>query len=486
MEITENAETPVLSVAELDRRLRRAVEDVTGKDWVVGEVSGAKRAASGHHYFALKDEREDAMIDCVMYRGQGLRYMGLLVDGAKVQVLGKATLWAPRGKLQFIVERARPAGRGALLEALERLKQKLASEGLFAPERKRRLPTEPRVIGVVTSAKGAAFGDIVAVAQRRGRAHIVLAPALVQGEGAVDSLIAALDSIERYPGLDVLIVGRGGGAGEDLMAFNDERLVRRLAQTKVPVVSAVGHDIDMTLADLVADVRAATPSQAAELIVVDRREQLETLKRLKTALRLNVTHRLSEDRAIVDTLRTKLKDPRFLLFSRQQQLDQVIFDLERHVRTRLRGPRTTLERLTRRVVARHPRWVLAKANASVSKLSVALKSSLPHRVRLLRASYFEVRSRLETLSPLAVLGRGYAIATRLDGRVIRGPDDVSLGELFELRLGRGEIWARSEEKSDSCRKVVDGATLAIDHESVSPDGGTNEQKRTTERPRDRQ
>lgn len=464
LEFSEPSDTAVLSVAELDRRLRRAVEDVTGKEWVIGEVTSAKRAASGHHYFSLKDEREDAMIDCVMYRGQGLRYMGMLVDGAKVQVVGKATLWAPRGKLQFIVERVRPAGRGALLEALERLKAQLASEGLFAPERKRPLPDEPRVIGVVTSAKGAAFWDIVAVAQRRSRAHLVLAPALVQGEGAVESLLSALDLIEKYPGLDVLIVGRGGGAGEDLMAFNDERLVRRLAQTKVPVVSAVGHDIDVTLADLVADVRAATPSQAAELVVVDRLARLESLRRLTSALHVSMQRRIAEDRALTETLRARLKDPRFLLFSRQQQLDQYRFDLERLVRARMRAPHVELERLTRRVASRHPRWVLAKARANVDALSSALRVTMPHRVRLLRANFAELRSRLESLSPLAVLGRGYSIATRLDGRVIRGPDDIALGELLGLRLSRGEIWARTEEKSDICGNAVDGAPRGIDHD----------------------
>jgi exodeoxyribonuclease VII large subunit len=466
--ITETIDTfepRVLSVAELDRRLRRAVEDVTGADWVIGEVSSAKRATSGHLYFTLKDEREDAMIDCVMYRGQGLRYLGQLVDGAKVQVLGKATLWAPRGKLQFVVERVRPAGRGALLEALERLKKKLAEEGLFASERKRALPPEPRVVGVVTSAKGAAFWDIVAVAQRRGRAHIVLAPAVVQGEAAVESLLSAIELIEKYPGLDVLIVGRGGGAGEDLMAFNDERLVRRLAQTKVPVVSAVGHDIDVTLADLVADVRAATPSQAAELVVADQSSRLEALRRLSTMLRVNMSRRIIEDRSVADALRVRLKDPRFLIFSRQQQLDQCSFDLERLVRAKLRTPRATLQRLTRRVVERHPRWVLAKVRARLDTLSTAIRVSMPYRIRLLRATLAQLHARLQALSPHSVLGRGYAIATRLDGRVIRGPDDVAFGELFGLRLGHGQMWARSEENSGLRGKPVDDAPRGTDDES---------------------
>jgi exodeoxyribonuclease VII large subunit len=465
MSTTEPDPNLVLSVGELNRRLRRAVEDVTGKEWVVGEVGSAKRASSGHHYFCLKDEREDAMIDCVMYRAQGLRYLGLLVDGAKVQLFGKATLWSPRGRLQFIVERVRPAGRGALLEALERLKAKLLEEGLFSPERKRPLPTEPKVVGVVTSAKGAAFWDIVAVAGRRFGVHLVLAPAQVQGEGAVESLLAAIDLIERYPGLDVLIVGRGGGAGEDLMAFNDERLVRRLARTRVPVISAVGHDIDVTLADLVADVRAATPSQAAELAVPDRAALAKTLSRLSAALETAVKRRLAEDRGVVETLRMKLRDPRFLVFSRQQQLDDLEMTLERLVRARLRQFRPVIERLSRRVAASHPRWVIARARSSAHALDGRLRVSLPHRIRLLASTTAALDARLQDLSPVAVLGRGYAIASRLDGRVIRGPDDLGPGELFELRLGRGQILARSEEKHAGSGNVVDGTPRAIDHES---------------------
>ncbi|MGC4068070.1 MAG: exodeoxyribonuclease VII large subunit [Polyangiaceae bacterium] len=465
MSMTEPDPNLVLSVGELNRRLRRAVEDVTGKEWVVGEVGSAKRASSGHHYFCLKDEREDAMIDCVMYRGQGLRYLGLLVDGAKVQLFGKATLWSPRGRLQFIVERVRPAGRGALLEALERLKARLLEEGLFAPERKRPLPAEPKVVGVVTSAKGAAFGDILAVAGRRFGVHLVLAPAQVQGEGSVESLLGAIDLIERYPGLDVLIVGRGGGAGEDLMSFNDERLVRRLARTTVPVISAVGHDIDVTLADLVADVRAATPSQAAELAVPDRAALAKTLTRLSATLAVAMKRRLAEDRGVVETLRAKLRDPRFVVFSRQQQLDELAMQLERFIRARLRKSRPVIERLSRRVAASHPRWVIARARSSVRSLDGQLRASLPHKIRLLETTTSAIDARLQALSPLAVLGRGYAIASRLDGRVIRGPDDLAVGELFELRLGRGEILARSEENRSAGGNVVDVNPGAIDHES---------------------
>ncbi|HET9955715.1 MAG TPA: exodeoxyribonuclease VII large subunit, partial [Polyangiaceae bacterium] len=231
----------VLSVAELGRQLKNATESLGLSLWVEGEVSSFKRAPSGHVYFTLKDQAADACIECVMYKLDAFRSLRHLAEGAKIQLCGRATVWAPRGRLQFVGHRARPAGRGALLIALEALKEKLAQEGLMDPARKRALPREPRVVGIVTSAAGAAFHDIRSVAFRRGAVKLVLSSALVQGDGAPESLLKALDRIERYPGLDVVIVGRGGGSGEDLMAFNDERVVRRVAGFAVPVVSAVGH-----------------------------------------------------------------------------------------------------------------------------------------------------------------------------------------------------------------------------------------------------
>ena len=459
-------DVPIISVAELDRRLRRAVEAMTGNEWVVGEVASLKCASSGHLYFCLKDEREEALIDCVMYRGQSLRYRGLLTDGARVQVTGKATLWAPRGRLQFIVERARPEGRGALLEALEKLKQKLTEEGLFAADRKRRLPSEPRVIGIVTSATGAAFWDIVAVANRRGCVHLLLAPAQVQGDGAVEQMLSALDLLERHPRVDVVIIGRGGGAGEDLMAFNDERLVRRVARVRVPTVSAVGHDVDSTLLDLVADHRAATPSQAAELVVVDHATRCDVLGRSVAALVRAMQNRVAEDRALCETLRIKLKDPRFLVLLRQQQLDEYRRELQNGMLRRLRSHRPEVEKLVRRVAQRDPRFVFGQTRMRVGSQERALVDRMRGKLHQRREQLLELHTRLDGLSPLAILGRGYAIATRLDGRVIRGPADISAGELFRLRLGNGDLLATSQEKDGEARNTVDGAPRGIDHEDV--------------------
>ena len=434
----------VISVSELDRRLRRSVEDASSRVWVEGEVSSLKRAPSGHVYFSLKDETEDAIIECVMYRFNALRARRYLNEGARLQLIGQATVWAPRGRLQFVVNEVRPVGRGALLEALEQLKQRLAAEGLFANERKRPLPDAPRIVGVVTSASGAAFHDIVTVAFRRGDVKIVLSPALVQGEDAPVSIVRALNLLERYPGLDVVVVGRGGGSGEDLMAFNDERVVRRVATLRVPVVSAVGHEVDFSLTDLAADVRAATPSQAAELVVPERRARSAAWQRAHGALQRAALARLLRFRGQIERARARLADPRFTIAERQQELDELSGGLRRRALETLAERRTRLELLTRRLYTRHPRAVLAFARADLGPLDVRLESAARRRLARAEARLSEAATRLDGLSPLSILSRGYAIATRPDGRVVRASDDVALGDEVTLRLGRGRLTARVE------------------------------------------
>jgi exodeoxyribonuclease VII large subunit len=428
-----------ISVAELTRRLRRAVETTTGKDWVEGEVAGLRAASSGHLYFSLKDEREDACLDCVMYRTQALRGRRLILDGARVQVFGRATVWAPRGRLQFVAEVARPAGKGALQAALEALKEKLSQEGLFDPARKRPLPKAPRIVGVVTSAHGAAIHDIVTVAFRRGSVRIVLSPALVQGDYAPQSIITALDRLERYPGLDVIIIGRGGGSNEDLMAFNDERVVRRVARIGVPVVSAVGHEVDTTLTDWVADVRAATPSHAAELVVPDMTARVESLVRLERALVRAIRARVSDDQHVLSRLRNQIHDPRFAIAERQQLIDDLTIRLERRVERGLARRKNVLDALAGRLSARHPRVVVARARVELGPLAARLASVARRSIAEGRGALGEAASRLDALSPLSVLSRGYSIATRADGRAVRRASDVSPGDAVRVRLHEGAL-----------------------------------------------
>jgi exodeoxyribonuclease VII large subunit len=433
-----------ISVAELDRKLKRALETSAVDLWVEGEVTSFKAASSGHLYFSLKDEREDASIECVMYRTSALRARRSLADGARVQVRGKATLWAPRGKLQFIVDAARTAGRGALLEALEQLKLKLAAEGLFAPERKRALPTDPQIIGVVTSANGAAIHDIARVAFRRGGARILLAPALVQGADAPAQIVAAIDRLERVNGVDVLIVGRGGGASEDLAAFQDELVVRRVASCLVPVVSAVGHEIDVTLTDLAADIRAATPSQAAELVVPEGHHRERALRDLSGRLRRAMTQHLLESRIALERLHTSLGDPRADLGDRQQLLDDLELRLREALQRGVSSRKEGAHRLPARLSTQHPKAVLERARGEIQRAEGRLLGEGRRTLEQRGARLALLAGRLQEMSPLAVLGRGYAIALGPGGRAVRDAAEAPRGTPLQLRLHHGTLRVRVE------------------------------------------
>lgn len=427
----------VLSVADLARRLRNAVEGATGREWVEGEIGSLKRAGSGHVYFSLKDPHEEACLECVMYRIAAQRARRHLFDGGRVQAFGKATLWAPRGRLQFIVQDVRGVGLGALLEQLERLKEKLRAEGLLAPERKRPLPTAPRVIGLVTSAHGAALHDVRTVAFRRGRVILVLSPAVVQGELAPQSIVAALDRIEKDRRVEVVIIGRGGGSNEDLMAFNDERVVRRVARMRVPTVSAIGHEIDTTLTDLVADVRAATPSQAAELVVPDFRQRQDQVKLLTRRLVRATRARVLEDRTLLHRLSTRLGDPRFVISQQQQELDELCRRAERAMQRRMTVAQNGARGLARRLAARHPRLVIANSRLVLGPLQARLVTAMRLLFKAAAARLDGQRGRLGALSPYAVLGRGYAIAMTEDGKVITRASSVQVGEQVQVKLQRG-------------------------------------------------
>jgi exodeoxyribonuclease VII large subunit len=433
-----------LTVAELDRAVRAAIDEAfAGSVWVEGEVADARPAPSGHLYFCLKDEREDAMIDAVVYRSSVTpRVRQLAVDGARVRLRGKPTFWAPRGRLQLVADRVQAAGRGALLEALERLRTKLAAEGLFAPERKRPLPSEPRRIGVVTSPSGAVIHDICRVAFRRGGARILLSPAHVQGAAAVDSICHALGQLQRVFDVDVIVVGRGGGSADDLSAFNDETVVRAVVACRVPVVSAVGHDVDVTLVDFAADARAATPSQAAELVVPDRPARLELLRRTQMHLARAMHSQLARDHVAFIRVARRLGDPRLAISAHQQTLDDMAARIATRMRSTAQRKRETLARLQQRLAYLHPRAVVAREGAELSRANDRLRSAWAttheRRVSLLQRATV----RLHALSPLSVLARGYAIATREDGRAVRSSDDVRAGDGIHLRVHEARIDAQ--------------------------------------------
>ncbi len=411
-----------LTVAELDRAIKGSLDETFARPvWVTGEVTGARPAASGHLYFGLKDEDEDASIDVVIYKTSVTpRARALVKDGARIRLRGRPTFWAPRGKLQMICDRAEAMGRGALLEALEKLKAKLAAEGLFDAERKRELPAEPRVVGVVTSATGAVIHDICKVAFRRGGARVLLAPAVVQGDGAPESIRRALAMLQRVRDVDVILVARGGGSADELMAFNDEALVRAVAACRVPVVSAVGHEVDVTLCDFAADARAATPSQAAEMVVPDTRARRALLAERAGRLVRAIRGSLAED---------------------QQALDDRAARVEAAIRRTLTRRAEGTQAVRVRLAALHPRAVISRERAEVVRLEHRIASAARAALATRGSSASALAARLDAMSPLKVLGRGYAIATRADGRAIRSPADVEVGARIAVRVGGGELAA---------------------------------------------
>lgn len=480
----------VLSVAQLGRALSRTLErNFADAVLVEGEVSGARPAPSGHLYFALKDEEEDAVVDVVVYRMSVTpRARALVRDGARVRVRGRPTFWSPRGRLQFVGDRVEPTGKGALLEALERLKQKLAAEGLFAAERKRPIPPAPRVVGVVTSAAGAVIHDVCTVAARRGGARILLAPAQVQGAGAAESVRRALAALERVADVDVIIVGRGGGSQDDLLAFQDEELVRAVAACRVPVVSAVGHETDVSLVDFAADARAATPSQAAEMVVPDAFAQRALLAERTARLHRAVRARVAEDRATVTSLAAAFRDPRLLIATWQQRLDDALARMTRTTSQLLTRERELAQRLGARLSAAHPRAKIAQDRASLATLTARIeeltRADLARRGAALReasarlpaartdlaarrATLGRLAGRLDAMSPLAVLARGYAIATHADGRAVRAAAEVSPGDHVRVRVAQGAFEAAVTRVTHLTHVTSKGASVAGDVSDAS-------------------
>jgi exodeoxyribonuclease VII large subunit len=437
------AEPPeVLTVARLDRLIKRVLEGSTMGVRVTGEVSGLHRAGSGHCYFSLKAAKEDAIIDCVMYRSAPARARKLLKDGETVVLAGRVTIYAPRGRMQFIADDLLGSARGALLEALEKLKRQLEKEGLFAPERKKPLPKEPRCIAVLTSAHGAAIHDVIRVAFRRGRVRVLLVPTPVQGAGAGEKIARAIASTDRLDGIDALLVTRGGGSAEDLAAYNDEQVVRAIAAARHPVVSAVGHEIDVSLADLAADARAATPSQAAELLVPNDAERYRTLEHMQTRLRRAIRHRITSSERDLGALRAGLGEPRRLVLEQAQRFDELHARLERAARRDLTRRRSSLERDLRRLSRLHPRQVMDAARLRLRPLPPRLNELMRARLHGARRKLGEQAARLDAMSPLAVLERGYAIATAGEGRVLRDAADADVDQTIEVRLHRGRLAAR--------------------------------------------
>jgi exodeoxyribonuclease VII large subunit len=426
-------------VSELLKAARVALESRFADVRVEGEVSGLKRSGGGHLYFCLKDAQ--GQLDCVLYAREAARLKFRLDEGMAVRCRGRLTLYEARGRFQMTVADIEPTGAGVLALAFEQLKTKLAAEGLFETARKRALPFLPRRVGVVTSATGAVIRDIVRVAQRRCPVPILLAPTPVQGEGASIAIAAALRRLASVADVDVIIVARGGGSLEDLWAFNEEPVARAIFACRVPVISAVGHETDFTIADFVADVRAPTPSAAAERavpVLADLRAELALLCR--RAGRATAEH-VRARRHTLERARARLGDPRRLLDERRQRLDDAAERARRQLARQLAASRAGLRALETRLLRAHPhRRVLEHRNALGAlrhRLEVAPRADLARRRHTVEA----LRGKLEALSPLRVLERGFSLAQLADGRLLTSAEDARPGDEIRVRLRRGELHA---------------------------------------------
>ncbi len=431
----------VLSVAELNKAVRAELERGWADVWVHGEISDWTLAASGHAYFTLSDPMEPAQLRCVMFRGDLRKCASALKEGEIVKVRGTLSLYQARGSFQMIARDAEAFGEGDLRAQFEKLKAKLTEEGLTDATRKRPLPKYPRKIGVVTSRSGAALQDIIRVAERRSPVHIVVSHCLVQGAEAPASILEALKRIQEVPDIEVVIIGRGGGAAEDLFAFNDEAVARAIANCRVPVVSAVGHEIDVTIADFVADLRAATPSQAAEQVVPERSVLLGALAAQRRALEQAMALVIGRERVRLERASRSLKQPAQALHANRVGLLRHTESLQRNQLRGMRFRRDRLRALERTILEHNPQTILAKRRHTLSAFEQAL---LQRTKELLVSNRHRVQknmSALNALSPLGVLERGYALVFADAGTLLRDAYTVTAGTSIEVKLHQGALKA---------------------------------------------
>lgn len=427
------------TVSALTSLLRLHIESAFSDIWVEGEVSNLRIPTSGHAYFTLKDA--NSQIRAVLFRSAGRALRFALEDGIHLVCRGRVTVYEPKGDYQVIVEHTEPKGVGALQLAFEQLKQRLATEGLFDQARKRPLPFLPRRIGVVTSPTGAAIRDIVQVARKRFPAiEIVLNPVAVQGDSAAGEIARAIEELNELGGFEVLIVGRGGGSLEDLWPFNEEIVARAIGASRIPVVSAVGHEMDYTIADFVADMRAPTPSAAAELVVRDRQDLLGQVRSLGERTLQAMRSDLRGRRARVEAERRGLLDPTALVARAVQRRDDLEMRLRLALVNRLRGVQAAVEALRQEIMLRSPIQRIQRGLTMLPHLRTRLHQRMRVVLELGRRSLQEAVGAIHALSPLAILARGYSITRRWpDLTILRTASDAAPGEAVHVRLASGAL-----------------------------------------------
>ena len=440
-------ERTIITVSRLTDLLKDLLEDNFSHVWVEGELSNLSRPASGHLYFTLKDS--GAMLRCVMFRSSAKALRFRLEEGQSLVVRGRLSVYEQRGDYQLICEYLEPRGAGALQLAFMQLKERLSAEGLFDEARKRPLPALPRRVGVVTSASGAAIHDILNVLGRRFAAlEVVIYPVRVQGEGAAAEIATAINDLNRLQAVDVLIVGRGGGSLEDLWAFNEEQVARAVVRSRIPVISAVGHETDWTICDFAADLRAPTPSAAAELVCASSEELLQRLDALNHRLQQSLQGQLALFRRRLEGLGRALHDPGLLLGHLGQRVDDLSERLDNGLRNLLTRRREQLARREQQLAGHHPAVSIASLRQHLLLLSERAERRVTVMLDHLGRQQGEAAARLDALSPLHTLARGYSVAeTLVDGAVVRDVGQLAVGQELRLRLARGQALCRVEQTS---------------------------------------
>lgn len=430
----------VYTVSRLNREIRTVLEQGFASLILTGEISNFITPASGHWYFSLKDEK--AQIKAAMWRGNNRSQSYRPENGAQVTVRARVSLYEPRGDYQLIVEHMEPAGEGQLKQEFDALKMRLAAEGLFSSAYKKPLPQNINRVGVITSATGAAIKDILTVLKRRApQLEVIIYPAMVQGKEAHVHLINQIQLANARNEVDVLIVGRGGGSLEDLWCFNHEQLARAIYQSELPIVSAVGHEIDTTISDYVADVRAATPSAAAELVSPNTQELhskvIELINRLNNAFK----HDMADKRALATQLQHRLNlcHPRNQLNLKAQRLDELTIALQQGIRNRLYQQERTLNNLTPRLMRQSPDKKLSQASHQLMQIQTRLEQAMQHKLQHAQNSLALQASRLDSVSPLNVLARGYSITKTQQGKVVKSVDHIKTGDVLITELADGAI-----------------------------------------------
>ncbi len=416
------------------------LEQQMGQVWISGEISNFTQPASGHWYFTLKDD--GAQVRCAMFRNSNRRVTFRPQHGQQVLVRANITLYEPRGDYQIIVESMQPAGVGLLQQQFEQLKQKLSQEGLFDAKHKQPLPSPAHQIGVITSKTGAALHDILHVLQRRDPSlPVVIYPTAVQGDDAPAQIVRAIELANQRAECDVLIVGRGGGSLEDLWSFNDERVARAIFASRIPIVSAVGHETDVTIADFIADLRAPTPSAAAEVVSRNQQELLRQIQGQQQRLEMTMDYFFAHLQQRFTRLHHRLQQqhPQLRLARQQTTLERLRQRLNNAVEARLRQGTQQHQRVTQRLNQQQPQGRIHRAQTRIQQLEYRLSQVITARLGGTKQRFGTAIAQLEAVSPLATLARGYSVTTATDGKVLKKTRQVKAGDMLATRVEDGVI-----------------------------------------------